>query len=135
MKRLDKLTQEEARMATAEVLKITHSVDGNMKVLIDGAQSEFSSNACNPDGLLCQMTNRQERSCNKRSSTNGFLPRIPPSIITLPAKLITRGRLLGSFRVLLSRNGNRLLRFYGYMANVRSLRSPVHPTPLRFAPL
>jgi hypothetical protein len=41
LKRLDKLTQEEARMATAEVLKITHSVDGNVKVLIDGMQSEF----------------------------------------------------------------------------------------------
>jgi hypothetical protein len=44
LKRLDKLTQEEAKMATAEVLKITRSVDSNMKVmdtnlnvLIDGA--------------------------------------------------------------------------------------------------
>jgi hypothetical protein len=36
LKRLDKLTQEEARMATAEVLKITHSVDDKAKVLIDG---------------------------------------------------------------------------------------------------
>ena len=27
LKRLDKLTQEEARMATAQVLKITHAVD------------------------------------------------------------------------------------------------------------
>jgi len=41
LKRLDKLTQEEARMATAEVLKITHSVDGNVKVLIDGMQNDF----------------------------------------------------------------------------------------------
>ena len=41
MKRLDKLTQEEARMAMAEMLKITRGVDGNVKVLVDGAQSEF----------------------------------------------------------------------------------------------
>jgi hypothetical protein len=41
LKRLDKLTQEEARMATAEVLKITHSVDGSVKVLIDGRQNVF----------------------------------------------------------------------------------------------
>jgi hypothetical protein len=34
LKRLDKLTQEEAKMATAEVLN-------NVKVLIDGMQSEF----------------------------------------------------------------------------------------------
>ena len=37
LKRLDKLTQEEAKMATAEVLKITRGMDSNMKVLIDGA--------------------------------------------------------------------------------------------------
>jgi hypothetical protein len=41
LKRLDKLTQEEARMAMAEMLKITRGVDGNVKVLMDGAQSEF----------------------------------------------------------------------------------------------
>jgi hypothetical protein len=41
LRRLDKLTQEEAKMATAEVLKITRGVDSNVKVLIDGAQSRF----------------------------------------------------------------------------------------------
>jgi hypothetical protein len=48
LKRLDKLTQEEAKMATAEVLKITRGMDSNMKVmdtnlkvLIDGVQSIF----------------------------------------------------------------------------------------------
>ena len=48
MKRLDKLTQEEAKMATAEVLKITRGMDNNMKVmdtnlmvLIDGAETVF----------------------------------------------------------------------------------------------
>ena len=45
VKRLDNLTQEEARMALAEVLKITHSVrdevryvDEKVQVVIDGAQ-------------------------------------------------------------------------------------------------
>jgi hypothetical protein len=41
LKRLDKLTQEEAKMATAEVLKITRGLDSNVKVLIDGAQIRF----------------------------------------------------------------------------------------------
>ena len=48
LKRLDKLTQEEAKMATAEVLKITRGIDDNMKVmdtnvkaLVDGAQIRF----------------------------------------------------------------------------------------------
>jgi len=31
LKRLDKLTQEEARMATAEVLKAMHAVDGRVR--------------------------------------------------------------------------------------------------------
>ena len=41
LKRLDKLTQEEVRMATAEVLKTTRGMDSNMKVLIDGSQTRF----------------------------------------------------------------------------------------------
>jgi hypothetical protein len=41
LKRLDELTQEEAKMATAEVLNITSGMNSNMKVLIDGAQSRF----------------------------------------------------------------------------------------------
>jgi hypothetical protein len=48
LKRLDKLTQEEAKMAMAEVLKITRGMDSNvkvmdtnLKVLIDGAQTRF----------------------------------------------------------------------------------------------
>ena len=38
LKRLDTLTQEEARMATAEILRVTHSVDDNVRVVLDGAQ-------------------------------------------------------------------------------------------------
>ena len=37
LKRLDMLTQEEARMAIAEVLKVTHMMDDKMCLLIDGA--------------------------------------------------------------------------------------------------
>jgi hypothetical protein len=49
LKRLDKLTQEEARMATAQVLKVTHNVDDRVKavddkvaVVIDGASYIFN---------------------------------------------------------------------------------------------
>jgi hypothetical protein len=37
LKRLDTLTLEEARMATGEVLRVTHGVDDKMTVLVDGA--------------------------------------------------------------------------------------------------
>jgi hypothetical protein len=39
LKRLDTLTQEEARMATAEVLRVTHSVNDNVKLVLEGAPS------------------------------------------------------------------------------------------------
>jgi hypothetical protein len=35
LKKLDKLTQEEARMAIAENLKMTHAVDNKVKVVVD----------------------------------------------------------------------------------------------------
>ena len=35
LKRLDKLTQEEVRMATAQLLTLTHGVDGNVKDIGD----------------------------------------------------------------------------------------------------
>jgi len=38
LKRLDTLTQEEARMAIAEIMRVTHSVDDNVRVVLDGAQ-------------------------------------------------------------------------------------------------
>ena len=36
LKRLDKLTQEEGRMATAQVLKVAHTIDDRVKAVIDG---------------------------------------------------------------------------------------------------
>lgn len=35
LKRLDTLTQEEARMASAQNLRITHSVDERVRVVVD----------------------------------------------------------------------------------------------------
>jgi len=37
LKRLDKLTQEEVRVAIVEVLKVTQNVDDKVDALIDGA--------------------------------------------------------------------------------------------------
>ena len=42
LKRLDTLTQEEARMAIAEILRVTHSVDDNVRVVLDGTQGVVS---------------------------------------------------------------------------------------------
>ena len=42
LKRLDTLTQEEARMATAELFKVTYKVEDKVATLIDGVKVTFS---------------------------------------------------------------------------------------------
>ncbi len=49
LKRLDKLTQDEARMATAQLLRVTHTVDDRVRAVddklaevMDGAQPIFN---------------------------------------------------------------------------------------------
>ena len=42
LKRLDRLTHEEARMATAEVLRATHAIDDKVAEVINGTQIIFS---------------------------------------------------------------------------------------------
>ena len=38
LKRLDRLTQDEARMTVAQTLGVVHGLMGNMKVVMEGAQ-------------------------------------------------------------------------------------------------
>ena len=42
LKRLDKLTQEEARMAAAQLLKITHNIENKITQVIDGGRCALS---------------------------------------------------------------------------------------------
>ena len=65
VKRLDNLTQEEARMALAEVLRITHSirdkvqcVDERVQVVIDGARA-MSNQSPIPSKYHTQWARRQ----------------------------------------------------------------------------
>ena len=39
LQRLDRLTQEEARMTEAETLEVVHGLINNMKVVMNGTQS------------------------------------------------------------------------------------------------
>ena len=49
LKRLDTLTMEEARMAIAETLNVTHKVDENVAVLVDGGRDTFSGHPRIPE--------------------------------------------------------------------------------------
>ena len=46
LRRLDKLTQEEHRMATARDLRVTHRVDDKIDVVIDGTHLLFPWSSC-----------------------------------------------------------------------------------------
>ena len=139
LKRLDKLTQEEARMAMAEMLKITRGVDGNLKVLMDGAQCEFlvihavlivhitrwqrretfviSNLATSFSRALLTATGKQMR----RDLYSWLSPRIPLHITIFLVTLTTREQLLGFSKVASIKSGGRVLHSCGYMENVRSL--------------
>ena len=41
LRRLDRLTQDEARMTEAHILKVVHGLMNNMKVVMDGERSPF----------------------------------------------------------------------------------------------
>jgi hypothetical protein len=49
LKRLDKLTQDEARMAAAENLKLTHNVDNKVTSLMNGTPGMFGTWGPNPE--------------------------------------------------------------------------------------
>ena len=49
LKRLDKLTQEEARMAAAEILKLTHIVDNKVTIVMNGTPIVLSTRGPHPD--------------------------------------------------------------------------------------
>src|SRR6266849_1750424 len=64
----------------------------------------------------------QESKCD-RTSAGGYLPQTPQLITISRAKLTTRELLVGSSKVVSSTSGGRVLRSYGYMANVWFLYS------------
>ena len=49
LKRLDILTMEEARMAIAETLNVTHKMDDKVAELVDGGRETFSSHPHVPE--------------------------------------------------------------------------------------
>jgi len=57
LKGLDKLTQEEARMATAQNLKVTHAVDKSVKEVMDTVVT-IDDGVARVDGRVATVNNR-----------------------------------------------------------------------------
>ena len=64
LERLDKLTQEEARMASAESLKVTHDVDDRVRDVQDDVQ-DVSNNIQNVDGRVQDVQGDVHDVCNQ----------------------------------------------------------------------
>ena len=56
LKRLDKLTQEEARMATAEVLRSTHAIDGRV-LAVDNKLASVDDRVAKVDDKVAEVIN------------------------------------------------------------------------------
>ena len=66
LKRLDKLTQEEARMATAQLLTLTHGVDETVRVVHDGARCVIFSYSFLREPLHDQTEKKQSQSYSRQ---------------------------------------------------------------------
>ena len=150
LKRLDKLTEDEARMATAQVLKVTHRVDervrgvGDEVLGVDNRVARVDDRVARVDDSVDQVKRTSSPDCidtwNVAQSSSqkinydkifvdGSPRQIPPRTTTLPVVLITREPQLGSFKAVYIRNGNRRLRFSGFMENVSRCPTPYLTTP------
>ena len=117
LERLDKLAQEEARVASAEQLMNRHrDVDDVVDGKLDQAQANRLS--LNLVAILRAQTTSQGTN-SKTVFYDGFRRQIRPQIITLHAKPITTTQLNGFFKEVYSTSGNRLVLSCGYTENVR----------------
>ena len=133
LKRLDKLTQEEVRMATAQILKVTHTVDENVRGVRDevlGVDSRVAGVGDNVNQVKRMSSPNRIDTWNVAQPSSqginydkifvdGSPHQIPPRIITLPVVVITREPQHGSFKAAYIMNGNLHLRFSGSRENVR----------------
>ena len=155
LQRLDNLTQEEAHMASVELLRISHNVESGMTRVNEGIQvvDRGVRDVC--DGMRdvresVQGLDDKVYQVNRESSPNAIAPfinphkpsqetisknafelgsllQIHPQIITSHATPNTKERLDGSFAASFSLNGSPRVHSCGYTVNVRSsYHSPCH---------
>jgi hypothetical protein len=59
LQRLDRLTQDEARMTVSQTLGVVHGLVGNMKVVMEGAERLLVYSQIFSEDLSCQMERRR----------------------------------------------------------------------------
>ena len=148
LKRLDKLTQEEARMAAAQNLKVTHTVDDRVRgvadavVAVDNRVAGVDDRVAGVDDRVQQMADDVKRLSSPnliravgpypffkgtsygRVFIDGFPHRTPQRTTTSHVVHITRKQQLGSFNAASFRSGSQPDLFFGSTENVCSALFP-----------
>jgi hypothetical protein len=138
LQRLDKLTQEEARMASAELLRITQSIertvtgiDDSVQLVRDDVQDvgrrvEDRLDQANRSSFpqlttpIPKFLNISQGTSSEIAFYDGFRLQTHLGIIISRQKLITTAQPNGSLGVVYSGNGKLLVPFCGFMEIVRS---------------
>jgi hypothetical protein len=122
LQELDKLTQEEARMASVEVLRIVHNVDGNVMGVNDKLEQVNRSSSPNFLFSFWDIQILLQETSSGITFFDGFRLQIHLPIITLHQKSVMTVQLSGFFGVVSSTSGNPLVPYCGFMANVSTSR-------------
>jgi hypothetical protein len=148
LQRLDRLTLEEAHMAAAELLRISHNIESGMIRVDEGVKGVGRNVQDVGDGVqdvlkTVQVVDNKLDQVDRESSTNvitpffnphkssqgirsenafklGSLLQIRQLTITLHATLNMKEQLNGSFAEVFSTNGNLRILFCGFTENVCS---------------
>jgi hypothetical protein len=75
LKRLDKLTQEEARMAAAQILRVTHAVDERVRGVADTVVV-IDNRVAGVDDRVASIDDRMQQSANETKRLSFLIPQI-----------------------------------------------------------
>ncbi len=69
LRRLDRLTQDEARMMEAQILEVVHGLMNNMKVVMDGERIPLVDFETSDSGIVCEGGEASTREIRKTLGT------------------------------------------------------------------
>jgi archaellum component FlaC len=102
LQRLDKLTQEEARMAVAQNLKATHAVDervrgvANMAVAIDNRVADVDDRVARVDNKVARVDDKVAGIDDKVTSVNDKVASVKASVDDKVAEVLHGAQIIFS---------------------------------------
>jgi hypothetical protein len=88
LKKLDKLTQEEARMAAAQNLKATHAVDERVKGVVDTVEA-IDNKMVRVDDLVAGVNDRVTDVDNRVADVNDLVAVVDDQVANVNIRVVT----------------------------------------------